>query len=147
MSPKTWREVYFPGLKRMCTEFHKFPGVKIIYHGCGDAREILSDLIEAGIDTYHTLEVKVGWDLAEVREKFRNRLDRWGNIDARNVLTGYKELIKKTLLEKLEYVKDEGYIPTSGHSISENVPVENYDYFVQLIFKKVGYPLKFPWPD
>jgi uroporphyrinogen decarboxylase len=57
-SPKIWKEVFYPVVKRMCTEFHNYKeGIPLVYHGCGDSRSILDDLIEAGIDAYHTLEV------------------------------------------------------------------------------------------
>jgi uroporphyrinogen decarboxylase len=142
MNPKIWKEIYFQGLTKMCSAFHKYPEIKIIYHSCGDARIILEDLIEAGIDAFHPLEVKAGWNISEIRKKFGNKIALWGNIDTSNVLIGPEQLIKETLLEKLEYAKEGGYIPASDHSVAENVPIKNYDYFVSLVREYGKYPLK-----
>ncbi|MHB8279596.1 MAG: hypothetical protein ACYDIA_18360 [Candidatus Humimicrobiaceae bacterium] len=38
----------------------------IIYHGCGDTRVILDDLVDAGVDAYYTLEVKAGMDVVKL---------------------------------------------------------------------------------
>lgn len=141
-SPAIWREFFKPILKNMCTTFKKSdPDTRIIYHGCGNATEIFDDLIECGIDAYHSLEVKAGIDVIDLKKKYKNRLAYIGNIDCRDVLPGSKEGIKKNLLRKLNAAKGGGYIPSADHSVPYNVSVENYDYFVSLIRQYGKYPL------
>ena len=36
---------------------------------------------------------------------------------------------------------EEAYIPASDHSVPNNVPVENYDYFIELVKEYGTYPL------
>ena len=141
-SPEIWREVFKPTLKNMCTAFKDAdPDIKIIYHGCGNATVLFEDFIECGIDAYHSLEVKAGIDVLDLKKKYKNRLAYIGNIDCRDVFPGPKEGIKKELLRKLNAAKGGGYIPSADHSVPYNVPVENYEYFLSLIREYGKYPL------
>ena len=141
-SPQLWRKVFYPVLKRMCSEFHQM-GALIIYHCCGDSRVILDDLIEAGIDAYHSLEVKAGMDVVKLKKKYKNKLTFLGNIDSSNILPSSKEDIKKELFYKLQAAIGGGYMPGADHSIPGNMSPENYDYFINLIRKFGKYPLDF----
>jgi hypothetical protein len=141
-SPDTWRSFFKPLLYTMCHEFKKAkPDIKLLYHGCGDAREVYDDLIECGVDAYQSLEVKAGLDVVELKKKYRNRLAFVGNIDVRDVLTGDKEALEQFVLRRLNAAKGGGYIPMSDHSVPDNVPVENYDYYMKLLARYGNYPL------
>lgn len=141
-SPDTWRYFFKPFLANMCAEFKKAkPDIKLIYHGCGNALRIYEDLIECGIDAYQTLEVKAGLDVVELKKQYKNRLAFIGNIDVRDVLTGSKEVIKRDILRRLNAAKGGGFIPMSDHSVPDNVPVENYDYYMELLNEYGNYPL------
>ena len=139
-SPNLWRKIFKPVLKNMILSFKEY-NVPIIYHGCGNSKEILEDLIEVGIDAYHTLEVKAGMDVVELKRKYKNKLAYLGNIDALNVLPGSKDNIKKDLLYRLNAAKGGGFMPGADHSVPGNVSAENYDYFISLIKDYGRYPL------
>ena len=141
-SPDMWREIFKPYLYNLCKAMKDAkPDIKLIYHGCGNALEIYEDIIECGLDSYHSLEVKAGIDVIDVKKKFKDRLSYIGNIDVRDVLTGSKEDIRRNVLTKLNAAKGGGYIPSSDHSVPDNVPVENYDYFIELVKEHGKYPL------
>lgn len=141
-SPDMWREIFKPYLYNLCKSLRKAkPDIKFLYHGCGNALAIFDDLIECGIDCYHSLEVKAGMDVVELKKKYKDKLSYWGNIDCRDILPGSKEGIRKSVLRKLNAAKGGGYIPAADHSVPDNVPVENYDYFVDLIRQYGIYPL------
>ncbi len=138
-SPKMWREYFKPFLTNMCLAFKKAnPNIKLIYHGCGNAKVILSELIEAGIDAYQSLEVKAGLDVVELKKQYKDRLAWIGNIDVRDILPGTKQGIKDHLLRKLNAAKGGGYIPMSDHSVPNTVSAENYDYYISLLEKLVN---------
>ena len=142
-SPATWRNFFKPVLRTMCQEFKKAkPDIKLLYHGCGNASEVFDDLIECGIDAYQPLEVKAGLDVVELKKKYKNRLAFVGNIDVRDVLTGDKETLKRDVLRRLNAAKGGGYIPMSDHSVPPNVPVENYDFYSELLARYGTYPLQ-----
>lgn len=141
-SPDTWRKFFKPVLRGMCSAFKKAkPDIKILYHGCGNASAIFEDLIECGIDAYQSLEVKAGLDVVDLKKKFRNRLAFVGNIDVRDVLTGDMADLKSDVLRRLNAAKGGGFIPMSDHSVPDNVPVENYDYYRELLEQYGYYPL------
>jgi len=141
-SPDTWREIFKPYLYNMCKAYKESkPDIKLIYHGCGNSTAIYEDYIDCGIDGYHSLEVKSGIDVIDLKKKYKNKLAYIGNIDCRDIFPGSKENIKKDLLRKLNAAKGGGFIPAADHSVPDNVPVENYDYFVNLIREYGKYPL------
>lgn len=142
-SPEMWREFFKPYLFNMCKAFKEAKtDIKLIYHGCGNAEAVFNDIIECGIDGYHSLEVKAGIDVINLKKKYKNRLSYIGNIDCRDILPGSKENLKKDVLRKLNAAKGGGYIPSADHSVPSNVSVENYDYFINLIREYGKYPLE-----
>ena len=142
-SPDTWRSFFKPLLANMCREFKRAkPDIKLLYHGCGNATAIFDELIECGVDAYQSLEVKAGLDVVELKKKYKNRLAFVGNIDVRDVLTGEKPGLERDVLRRLNAAKGGGYIPMSDHSVPDNVPVENYDYYMDLLRRYGKYPLQ-----
>jgi hypothetical protein len=142
-SPETWRRFFKPVVLNLCREFKRAkPDLKILYHGCGNALAIFDELIECGIDAYQALEVKAGLDVVELKKKYRNRLAFVGNIDVKDVLTGGKPGLKREVLRRLNAAKGGGYIPMSDHSVPDNVPIENYDYYMELLDRYGQYPLR-----
>jgi uroporphyrinogen decarboxylase len=150
-SPAMWREFFKSYLFNMCRAFKaERPDVVLVYHGCGNATAIFDDLIECGVDAYHSLEVKSGIDVVALKRKYGKRLAYIGNMDCRDVLPGPREILKNDLLRKLNAAKGGGYIPSADHSVPHSVPVENYDYFVELLRRHGEYPLrlgKYDIPD
>jgi len=141
-SPDTWRKYFKPMLRNMCQAFKSAkPDIKILYHGCGNASAVFDEMIECGIDAYQSLEVKAGLDVVELKKKYRNRLAFVGNIDVRDVLTGDQDRLKRDVLRRLNAAKGGGYIPMSDHSVPDNVPIENYDFYMDLINTYGKYPL------
>ena len=142
-SPATWRNFFKPMLRNMCRAFKSAkPDIKILYHGCGNASAVYDDMIECGIDAYQSLEVKAGLDVVELKKKYKNRLAFVGNIDVRDVLTGDQRSLKRDVLRRLNAAKGGGYIPMSDHSVPDNVPVRNYDFYMDLINTYGKYPLR-----
>jgi hypothetical protein len=139
-SPDFWRHVYKPQLARLCAVAHK-AGLKTIYHGCGDARAVFEDMIEAGADAYNPLEAKAGLDVVQLKRKYGNRWAFNGNIDVRVLATNDHALIREEVLTKLNAAKGGGYIIQSDHSVPDNVAASSYDYLVKLVREFGNYPL------
>jgi hypothetical protein len=139
-SPTFWREVYKPQVARICAAAHR-AGIKVIYHGCGNAAQVFDDLIEAGVDAYNPLEAKAGLDVVELKRRFGRRWAFNGNIDVRALATNDRDIIRREVLTKLNAAKGGGYIVQSDHSIPDNVDPASYDYMVQLVREYGKYPL------
>ena len=140
ISPNLWRRMHKPQLKRICDRIHQ-AGLKVIYHGCGNALPVYDDLIEAGVDCYNTLEAKAGLDVVELKEQFAGRLAFNGNINMQVLETNDHQKIRAEVLRKLGAARGGGYIFQSDHSISSNVDPAMYDYIVRLVRQHGVYPL------
>lgn len=140
-SPAYWREVYKPQLKRICDAVHG-AGLKVIYHGCGDARVIFDDMIEAGVDCYNPLEAKAGLDVLELKRQYGRRLAFCGNLDVTVLATNEEDRVRREVLRKLNAARGGGYIPQSDHSVPDNVSPATYDLVVRLIREYGKYPLE-----
>ncbi|MFA6244277.1 MAG: uroporphyrinogen decarboxylase family protein, partial [Candidatus Hydrogenedentales bacterium] len=126
-SPDMWRELYKPQVKRICDAIHE-AGLKVVYHGCGNASAVYEDLIDIGVDAYNPLEAKAGLNVVELKRHFGNRLAFIGNIDVRVLATNDRDLVRREILTKLNAAKGGGYILQSDHSMPDNVSPETYSY-------------------
>ena len=139
-SPVYYRRVYKPQLKRLCDEVHA-AGLKVIYHGCGNASAVYEDMIEAGVDCYNPLEAKADLDVLALKRKFGKSWTFNGNIDIRVLSTNDHNQVRQEVLRKLNAAKGGGYIIQSDHSVSGDVDASTYDYFVRLVREHGRYPL------
>ena len=139
-SPVYYRRVYKPQLKRLCDEVHA-AGLKVIYHGCGNASAVYEDMIEAGVDCYNPLEAKADLDVLALKRKFGKSWTFNGNIDIRVLSTNDHNQVRQEVLRKLNAAKGGGYIIQSDHSVSGDVDASTYDYFVRLVRERGRYPL------
>ncbi len=140
-SPRYWREVYKPQLRRLCAVAHA-AGLKTIYHGCGDAAVLYDDMVEAGVDGYNPLEAKAGLDVLELKRQYGRRLAFNGNLDVRVLATNDRDQVRREVLTKLNAARGGGYIPQSDHSVTGEVSAVTYDYVVQLVREFGRYPLR-----
>ena len=136
-SPKTYREVIFEG-EEMLFGFCRGQGMKTILHCCGSVKELIPQLIEAGLDCLQPLEVKAGMDLVELKEKYGNKLAFMGGIDARLMADSDPHKIEDEIARKFEAAKRDGaYIFHSDHSVPDNISLEQYRRVMDLV-KKFG---------
>ena len=113
----------------------------VIYHGCGNVKQIFQDFVELGIDAYNPLEVKAGMDVMGLRRQYGHHIGFCGGSDIQIWETGDKEAIKQEVLRKLNAAKGGGYIFQSDHSVASDVSGETYDYIVNLVREYGQYPL------
>ncbi len=139
-SPDYWRKVYKPQLKRICDQIHS-AGLKVIYHGCGNASAVYDDLRQAGVDCYNPLEAKADLDVVALKRKYGQRWAFNGNIDIRVLSTNDREQVHREVLRKLNAAKGGGYIIQSDHSVSGDVDASTYDYYLRLVREYGKYPL------
>jgi hypothetical protein len=144
-SPKMWREIFFPPLKRLVEAIHK-EGCLCIYHSCGhNPDSTIEGLIEAGIDGLNPLEVKAGMDALHIKRKFGDKLVIMGGIDNAGVLGGPPgsfDQIKEHILNVFNAGKGGGLILQTDHCVPGSVPPENYDYYQSLRRQYGNYPMK-----
>ncbi|MHC4124601.1 MAG: uroporphyrinogen decarboxylase family protein [Planctomycetota bacterium] len=132
MSPEMYKEIMFPGHKRLFDFIHS-KGLKVIVHSCGYIVPLVEGLIEAGMDCLQGMEVKAGMDLVWLFREFGDRISFFGGIDERVLISNNKKMIDKELYSKIPAViKGEGgYILHSDHSEPPEVDYETVWYFIK----------------
>jgi uroporphyrinogen decarboxylase len=136
MSPKMYRELIFPYLKRMIDYFKGEHGLRIVYHSDGNPTEALPMLYEAGIDCIQPLEVNAGMDVRKLAKEWGKKLCFMGNISTQ-VMAGPKDKLREEVMSRIEFCKKNRvrYIVHSDHSVPDTVPFENMRLVVELVDK------------
>jgi hypothetical protein len=135
-----WREVFKPHVKALIDLCHRH-GLMAIYHGCGDARAILGDMVEIGLDAYNPLEAKAHLDVVELKKTYAGKLAFAGNIDVRVLESGDPEKIRRETRYKLQAARGGGWVFQSDHSISSSVTPESYELAIRTLREAGNYPL------
>jgi uroporphyrinogen-III decarboxylase len=117
-------------------------GLPVIYHGCGNVRAILPDMIEIGLDAYNPLEAKAGLDVVQLRRSLGHKLAFCGNSNIQVWETNDLEKVRREVLRKLNAAKGGGMIVQSDHSVTSAVAGKTYDYVVKLVRQYGRYPLE-----
>lgn len=132
-SPRLYERIFLPAMARMCEAFHA-EGVKVIYGGEGRTMDVLPDLVAAGVDALCCLEPRAGMDIVQLREKLGEEVVFFGNICNTVLLTrGTKEEIRAEVLRQMRLARRGRCIVGPTHSVSDEVPPENFDYMWRLI--------------
>jgi len=138
-SPKHFRDILKPYHKRYCDFCHE-NGMKTILHSCGNIKQLIPDLIDAGWDCLNPVEVKAGMDLRELKPLYGDRLTFFGGIDVRLMSVEDDSVIEEEVRTKIECAKqDGGYIYHSDHSVPEDVSWSNYQRLMKLVHKYGSY--------
>jgi len=105
------------------------PPVRVMLHSCGGIRELLSDMIDAGLDAVNPVQITCsGMEAAGLKRDFGKDIVFWGGgCDTQGVL------LKGTPREVCEHVKRQvevmakggGFVFQQVHNILANVPSAN----------------------
>lgn len=85
-SPDYLRREFYPRLKRINDAWHEH-GFKCLFHSDGYLMDAMDDLVAAGIDGLNPIETVAGMDLAEVKQKYGDKLFLTGAIDMSQLLS------------------------------------------------------------
>jgi len=130
-SPKIYRELFQPGLKRLCDFFHE-RGVFTILHSCGNVMLLVPDIILTGFDCLNPLEVKAGMDLLDLKKDYGEKLCLMGGIDARKMSAEDAIIVEEIRTKVTAAKKGGGYIFHSDHTVPDNVSLKQYQRIVEL---------------
>jgi len=133
-SPKLYRELFQPGLKKLCDFLHD-RGLFTILHTCGNVNVLIPDLIQTGLDSLNPLEVKAGMDLLELKKKYGRDLCLMGGIDARKMSADEETVAEEIRGKVMEAKRGGGYIFHSDHSVPDTVSLEQFRRIIELAFK------------
>jgi uroporphyrinogen decarboxylase len=125
-----YREFFKPREQAMWTRVkQRAPQLKIMLHCCGGVRELLADLIDAGLDAINPVQITCrGMEAAGLKRDFGSQMTFWGGgCDTRDVL------IKGTPAQVREHVRQQvqvwqpggGFVFQQVHNIMADVPPAN----------------------
>jgi uroporphyrinogen decarboxylase len=141
ISPRSLRKIFFPWLTRAAEISHSH-GRPLIYHSDGKVDEVLPDIIAAGVDALHPIEPKC-MNIAEVKKSFGHQIALIGNVDLGYVLTrGTPQEVRqavRTLIKQLG--PGGGYLMSSANSVTNYVPLANYQAMLEATFEYGTYPI------
>ncbi len=127
MRPETYFEVIGPAFQRVM-QGYKDLGLKIIKHCDGNCSDVIDFWIDAGIDCLDPIDPEAGFDMADFKARYGDRICLKGNIDCKGTLqygTGQEvETEVKACIEKVE--TKAGLILSSSNTIHRGVKPENY---------------------
>jgi uroporphyrinogen decarboxylase len=142
MSPRHFRQLFYPGLKRVMGGYKEL-GLMVIKHCDGNLWPIIDMMIDSGFDCLDPIDPIAGMDIAEVKAKFGDRVAVKGNVDCAQTLTfgTVEEVIEETKQAMRKGMPGGGYILSSGNSIHSSVKPENYLAMLQTWEKYRDYPM------
>jgi len=129
ISPKMFRELVKPYLKRICDLIHEIcPHVIVLDHSCGSITPIIPDLIEAGVDAINPVQTTAkDMEADRLKREFGKDVTFWGGgVSAQTTLfSGSVEKARDEVKEKMEiFAPGGGYVFTTDHDIQEHVQPE-----------------------
>jgi len=129
ISPRMYREFFKPRHQLLWNHAKKLAPVKVMLHCCGAVRQLLPDLIEAGLDAINPVQVSCrGMGAAGLKTDFGSELTFWGGgCDTQQMLPeATPDQVRAHVLGQLEILsKGGGFVFQQVHNILGNVPVEN----------------------
>lgn len=129
MSPEMYREYFKPRHKIMWAKAKELANVKVMLHCCGGVRELLPDLIDAGLDTINPVQITArGMEPEQLKKDFGKEIVFWGGgCDTQHILPeGNPQEVYDHVKKQLEILSpDGGFVFQQVHNILPEVPVEN----------------------
>jgi uroporphyrinogen decarboxylase len=129
MSPAMYRKFFKPRHARMWKRAKELADVKVMLHCCGGVRELLPDLIEAGLDAINPVQISCrGMEAVGLKRDFGDKITFWGGgCDTREVLSrSTSQEIRQHVLGQIEAFRPGGgFVFQQVHNILADVPPQN----------------------
>lgn len=133
ISPDHFRRFMFPRYVELI-RFMRECGVKaVMVDTDGDCRKMIPVFLEAGVDALMPFEVQAGMDVTALGSEFP-ALSMVGGLDKRVLAGDSRPAIRAEVDRVLPFfVERGGYIPALDHTVPPNVPLSNYEYYLECI--------------
>jgi len=129
ISPQMYREFFKPRHKLLWNRAKQLADVKVMLHCCGGVRELMPDLIEAGVDAINPVQISCsGMDPGRLKAEFGADITFWGGgCDTRDILPGGKpQQVAENVKEQVRILSPGGgFVFQQVHNILANIPPAN----------------------
>jgi len=126
LSPAMIREFALPGTRQLVAQAKAY-GLTVIHHSCGAIREIIPDLIDAGVDVIHPIQALAqGMDPDGLHRDFGDRVAFCGGVDAQELLVRGTPVQVRNAVAGLRALFPTGLIISPSHeAILPDTPPAN----------------------
>lgn len=138
MSPAMFKELYLPLYKEIISYVHS-KGLHFFLHSCGDNTLLMDDLIEAGLDVFHPIQVGC-MDFHKTAATYGDRLSFLAGVDVQHLLPeGSTEQVRAGIAEMVRaiYTPKGGLLLAAGNGIMPDIPLENIDAMLDAVTNAV----------
>ena len=111
-------------------------GLPVIHHCCGNVKPLIPMAIDMGMSALHPLQPNCN-DIYAYRRAYGSHLCLMGNMDLAGVLSsGTPEEVRADTRKHIAGLAAKGgYIVASSHSITDDVPPENYRAMIETAWR------------
>jgi len=143
MSPDTFRELLFPGLKRVVKGFHD-KGMPVIKHTDGNIMPLMDMIVDAGFDCLDPIDPLGNMDMAYMKQHHSKDFSLKGNVNCATTLVNgtVQDVVQETLGVMQAGAEGGGLILSSSNSIHSSVDPRNYLAMISTIKAYGRYPVK-----
>ena len=123
---KIWLDFFLPRWKEMFSAIHKGGAITML-HSCGNIEQIISYLIDAGLDVLNPVQPQA-MNIDRLGEKYRGKICFFGGVDVQGTLPkGTKKDVEDEVKHLIWTLGDEngGYIGGTSHTILADTPFRN----------------------
>jgi len=135
MSGEMWRKYLKPRLKKVIDTAKSIKSdILIDYHSDGNIQEIISDLVEVGIDILNPVQPEC-MDPVKIKEIYGDRLSFRGTVGTQTTMPfGTTDDVKRVCIEMIHKVGENGgLILAPTHILEPEVPWENIETLVETV--------------
>ena len=129
ISPRMYREFFKPRHERLWKHAKELAPVKVMLHCCGGVRQLLPDLIDAGLDAINPVQISArGMDARGLKADFGGDITFWGGgCDTQWTLPfATPEEVRRHVKEQVESLHPGGgFVFQQVHNILADVPPPN----------------------
>jgi uroporphyrinogen decarboxylase len=129
VSLKMFREFFKDRMMMIWSWIRRFSNAKIMLHSCGAVRELLPDLVDAGLDILNPIQVDCpGMDVKELKAEFGKDLVLWGGgCDTHHILPhASPPEVRRHVKAQVGLLRPHGgFVFQQVHNILADVPPEN----------------------
>jgi uroporphyrinogen decarboxylase len=129
ISAAMYREFFKPRHSRMWKRAKQLANVKVMLHCCGGVRELLPDLIDAGLDAINPVQISCrGMEARGLKADFGKDIVFWGGgCDTQTILPqGTPAAVRDHVKQQVEIMRQGGgFVFQQVHNIMANVPPQN----------------------
>jgi uroporphyrinogen decarboxylase len=143
MSPATYRELIQPYHQRFNALIRQYTDAKVFFHCCGNVTPLMDDLIAAGFEAIHPVQVSAIPDPADLKARYGDKITFWGGIDTQHVLPKGTpgEVREEVQLRLRQLAPGGGYIAGAVHNIQPDVASENILAMSRAVRELGRYPM------